>query len=448
MHPFLPHTDLDISGMLEVCGLEKLEDLFSDIPASLRLSDDLELPKGISEFEAFRNLETKAGKNRVIDTSYLGCGSYDHIIPHALGRIISLPQFYTAYTPYQPEISQGFLQAIFEFQTMICSLTSLDVANASLYDGHTAASEAAVLSLQTARRRNTVLYSETLHPHTKQVLHTHFLGTGVVLREVTCPGGSSSIDSLKGALDDDTACFIAQSPNFFGYLEDYSGCADLLHENGSLFVISSNPLSLAVTRSQGEWGADIGIGDTQVFGLPRFFGGPSCGYIAAAEKLMRKMPGRIVGQSVDTQGRRAFLLTLQAREQHIKRKRATSNICSNQALAALASTVYLALLGEAGLKETAGRNMTNAAYLHRKLLELPGVEPLSEQPFFNEFSLLLPVPAASMTERMRDYGIMAGVPLSAVTKGGNENTLIIAVTEKRTKEELDAYIAAAREVLA
>ncbi|MBN2049897.1 MAG: aminomethyl-transferring glycine dehydrogenase subunit GcvPA [Spirochaetales bacterium] len=448
MHPFLPHTDRDIQEMLDFCGLQKPEELFADIPEDVLLKKNLPLADGLSEFEAFRLLEKTAAKNRIESVCFLGCGSYDHIIPRTVNRITSLPQFYTAYTPYQAEMSQGFLQAMFEFQTMICELTSLEVSNASLYDGHTASCEAAVMALQACRDRNKVLYAETLHPFTKQVLRTHFYGTDVVLKEVQAPSGCFSLAALEEELDDDTACFIGQSPNIFGFLEDYTGCAEALHARGAFFIISSNPLSLAVTRSQGEWGADIGIGDTQVFGLPRFFGGPSCGYIAATEKLTRKMPGRIVGQSVDTKGRRAFILTLQAREQHIKRHRATSNICSNQALAALASTVYLSLLGPEGLKETALQNMAAARYLYDRLTALPGITGYAGNPFFNEFTLQLPKPAEQVAAEILKRGILAGVPYKTLDSRGSENLLVVAVTEKRTRDELEAYAEALQEVTA
>ncbi len=442
MFPYLPHTDEDISEMLNQVGIHSVDDLFADIPEDVKLKKPLNIPDGATEYEVFKEVSELSKKNITEYISFMGCGSYDHIIPSVVKHIISRSEFYTSYTPYQAEFSQGFLQAIFEFQTMICELTSLDVSNASLYDGHTAACEAAVMALNSVRKADCILYSETIHPFTKQVLRTHFSSMGISLREIRQQEGITSYKDLKSKLNPGIAGVIVQTPNFMGYLEDYTGFADLIHDNSSLFIISSNPLSLGSIKSQGQWGADVAVGDTQPLGLPSYFGGPSVGYIAAVKALLRKMPGRIVGQSLDRDGRRAFLLTLQAREQHIKRERATSNICSNQALAALAATVYLAAIGKKGLEAVSRQNIQKSHYLFERLTsELP-VQGLYEQPFFNEFPIKLNKKAADILGGMEKEGVFGGIPLQQFypDQGELQNVIGVAVTEKRTRLELDNYV--------
>jgi len=439
MFAYLPHTESEIKEMLVDIGAASIDDLFADIPEKIRFKGRLKFETGQSELEVYRRLHALAVKNKQA-VSFLGAGSYDHVIPASVNALIGRTEFYTSYTPYQPEISQGVLQAIFEFQTMMCELTSLDVSNASLYDGHTAASEACALAVNSTRKRDTILYSRTLHPNTKQVLKTYFNDLPVHLKEVPEKDGVLDPGAVEAMMDAQVAGLLVQSPNVYGFLEDYSGIADKLHENKSLFIISSNPMSLGVLKSQGEWGADIAIGDTQPFGLSSYFGGPAVGYIAAAEKLLRKLPGRIVGQTLDEDGKRAFVLTLQAREQHIKRERATSNICSNQALAALASTVYLSTVGREGLKELSALNLQKAHYLAGELKEKAGLKLLADQPFFNEFCLKLPIPAQKVTDKMESDGIFAGVPLKLLDPDYPEDLLLVAVTEKRTKDEMDAYV--------
>jgi glycine dehydrogenase subunit 1 len=442
MIAYLPHTEEDIKTMLDAAGITGIEELFADIPRELALSKPLEIPEGIPEFDVYRRMRALAGRNRVEPISFLGCGSYQHIIPAAVAHVLSRSEFYTSYTPYQAEMSQGILQAIFEFQTMICELTGLEVANASLYDGHTAVSEAAVLALNSVRHSDTILYSSTLHPFTRQVLKTHFSNLPVKLEEIPGDNGTTDLNQLVERLRPGVAGVVLQSPNSLGYIEDLGGLADRLHENGSLLIVSANPLSLGVLKSPGEWGADIAVGDTQVLGLPSYFGGPSVGYITATEKLLRKMPGRIAGQSLDQEGNRAFLLTLQAREQHIKRERATSNICSNQALAALATTVYLASLGRRGIREAAEQNLHKAHYLHARLLEETPAESLHDRQFFNEFAVMLPGIASEVLPRLEEAGFFAGVDLHSLDPGMPERALLIAVTERRTREEMDRYVEA------
>ncbi len=439
MFPYLPHTDQEIKEMLSDIGVDSIDELFADIPEKIRHKGDLKLPKSQSELEVYSRLQALADKNQHA-VSFLGAGIYDHLIPSTVGAIMGRTEFYTSYTPYQAEISQGVLQAIFEFQTMMCELTSLEVSNASLYDGHTAASEACALAINSTRKTDTILYSSTIHPYTKQVLETFFEDLNVKLVQLPEKDGVLDTSSIKDKLSDNVAALLVQSPNIYGILEDYSGIADMLHENKSLFIVSSNPMSLGALKSQGEWGADIAIGDTQPFGLPAYYGGPSVGYIAATEKVLRKMPGRIVGQTEDEEGKRAFVLTLQAREQHIKRERATSNICSNQALAALGTTVYLATVGKQGLKELSEQNMQKAHYLAEKLQKEAGLKLLADRPFFNEFTLTLPKPAAGVVSAMEKDGIFAGVALNELDSSMPENLLTVAVTEKRTADEIDRYI--------
>ena len=447
MIAYLPHTEEDIKMMLDAIGITDIEQLFADIPRELTLAKPLEIPEGIPEFEVYRRMQALAARNRVEPVSFLGCGSYQHIIPAAVEHVLSRSEFYTSYTPYQAEMSQGILQAIFEFQSMICELTGLEVSNASLYDGHTAVSEAAVLALNSVRRSDTILYSSTLHPFTRQVLKTHFANLPVKLEEIPADRGTTDLEELVKRLRPGVAGVILQSPNTLGCIEDLDGLADKVHENGTLLIVSANPLSLGLLKSPGEWGADIAVGDTQPLGLPSYFGGPSVGYITATEKLLRKMPGRIAGQSLDQEGTRAFLLTLQAREQHIKRERATSNICSNQALAALATTVYLASLGRQGIREVAEQNLYKAHYLYGRLLEETPAEALQDRQFFNEFPVVFPKPAVELLPRMEEAGFYAGVELHRLDPTMPEGALLIAVTERRTREEMDRYVEAMKGAL-
>jgi len=444
---YIPHTEDDIRTMLKAIGVSSIDELFSDIPSSVTLQRPLDIPEGISEHEAAKFMKGLAERN-ILGTSFLGCGIYDHIVPPAVNQVLSTPAFVTAYTPYQAEISQGLLQGIFEFQSLVCKLTGMDVSNASLYDGATAAAEAAAISLQARRKADTILVSEAVHPFTRSVLRSYYQDSGVKVETIPVKNGATTLEGMKEKLDENTACVILQTPNIFGILEDFSGFADAVHEKKALAVISSNPMSLGVCRNQGSWGADIAIGDTQPFGLPASFGGPTVGYIGASGKLLRKMPGRIVGETQDTEGKRAFVLTLQAREQHIKRERATSNICSNQALAALASTAYLAMAGPYGLKEAGEQCAAKARYLYHLLQDIPGINVFSDKPFFNEFTLDFTSgkKAEAFIQGMNRQGIFAGVHLGALDDAFDGLTAV-AVTEKRTREEMDRYAACAREVL-
>lgn len=448
MNPYSVPTDEEKRQMLSSLGVDSIDQLFADVPNHLYLDTNVSIPEGVSEYEALSYLEEVSNLN-LRGTSYLGCGSYDRIIPSAVKHLSSLPTFLTAYTPYQPEISQGTLQAIFEFQSIICELTGMDVSNASLYDGHTAASEAVIIAKGSKRKGNVLLVSSTVHPSTVEVVRTHVSGSDIVIKMVGQKDGVVDTQELTSSIDDEVFGVLLQSPNVYGYAEDYSGVADAVHQKKAKLIISSDPIALGMIKPQAEWGADIAIGDLQSCGLASCFGGPSTGYIATEEKLLRKLPGRIVGQTVDSKGRRAFVLTLQAREQHIKRERATSNICSNQAHAALTNAIYVSLLGYEGLQEVARQSMSKAHYLYEQLVGLEGVKPYSSQPFLYEFTVDLGSAKRldMFLSHMRQKGIFAGVRLSRICPDVCDSLLTVAVTEKRTRTELDRYITAAKEVL-
>ena len=444
MFSYLPQTEKDIQEMLKVIGVDSIDGLFKDIPDEILQKTPLNIPKGIAEYEVSKRMTELSQKNRQ-GLSFMGCGSYDHIIPSVVGHILQMPNFYSAYTPYQAEISQGFLQSIFEFQTLVCELTGMEVSNASLYDDHTAASEAITMAVNTRKKADRILVSGTIHPNTRAVIETFFSDVPVKIEEIKSENYVTSLEALKDTIDESVAAVLIQTPNFYGWAEDLTGLADLVHENKALLIISSNPMSLGVLKSQADWGADIAIGGTQPFGLSTYFGGPSVGYISTGIKLTRKMPGRIVGQTKDIDGKRAFVLTLQAREQHIKRERATSNICSNQALAAMGSGIYLSTVGWKGLKEASSQSFQKAHYLYKRLTEELGLKTLAEQDFFNEFTLVIPE-ADKVLADMESQGIFAGVGLGQFFPE-LKDAVTIAVTEKRTKEEMDAYVDLMKRVL-
>ena len=445
-NPYLPHTEEDIAGMLRQIGINSIDELFADIPNSLRQTKPINLPAGLSESEVRREMTRLAARNQE-GVSFLGGGSYEHFIPAVVRYVQNRSEFLTAYTPYQAEISQGILQAIFEYQTLICLLTGLDVSNASLYDGHTAAAEACAMAINTQRGRDTILVADTIHPFTKQVLDTYFSDLGVRILALPSEGGTVNRDALGRQLGTGVAGVLIQTPNFFGIIEDLRQIADMVKKNGSVFIVSANPLSLGALRSPEEWGADIAVGDAQTLGLSQYYGGPTAGYIACKEKFMRKLPGRIAGQSVDSAGRRAFVLTLQAREQHIKRERATSNICTNQALAGLGVAAHLCCLGKRGIVEVAERNIRHAHYMQQRLVnELP-VFLAYDAPFFNEFVLSLPQPSEVVLNKMEADGFFAGIVLYPLL-GGEKNHLLVAVTEERSREEIDSYVDSMKRALA
>lgn len=437
-HRYIPLTEKDKSEMLDVIGIKSVDELFTDIPESVRFNQPLNIKEKKSETALLRELSQLANKNITSEThaSFLGAGVYDHYIPTVVDHVISRPEFYTAYTPYQPEISQGELQAIFEFQTLICELTGMDVANSSMYDGGTAFAEAAVLAAGHTKKKK-VIVSKSVHYQTIEVLKTYTKAQDIDVVEIDLDGTVTDLEKLEAAIDDDTAAVCVQYPNFFGSLEDLEKIQTLIEDKKALFIVSSNPLALGLITPPGDFGADIVVGDAQVFGIPAQYGGPHCGYFASTKKLMRKLPGRLVGQTQDDDGNRGFVLTLQAREQHIRRDKATSNICSNQALNALAASVCMSALGKNGVYEMAEMNMENTYYMKNKLKE-NGFEVL-EGISFNEFVVKFSQPIAEINEKLLQDGFIGGFDLGFVDDN-LKNHMLIAVTELRTKDEIDTFI--------
>lgn len=435
---YLPMTEQDKKGMLETIGVNSVDDLFSNIPEEVRFKGSLNLKAPLAEHELMKEFSRLAGLNKDLkaNVSFLGAGVYDHYIPVIVDHVISRSEFYTAYTPYQPEISQGELQAIFEFQTMICELTGMEVANSSMYDGGTALAEAAALSAGQTNRSK-VLVSKAVHPEYRTVLNTYARGQRLEVIEVDIENGKTDLADLKNKMSDDVACFVVQYPNFLGQVEALKEIEEIVHGSKAMFVVSSNPLALGLLIPPGEFGADIVIGDVQPFGIPAQFGGPHCGYFAVTKKLVRKVPGRLIGQTVDEDGKRGFVLTLQAREQHIRREKATSNICSNQALNALAAAVAMTALGKKGLKEMALQNVAKAQYAKKKLEEA-GLKSLYTGAFFNEFVIDCGNSVKEINENLLQKGMIGGYDL------GNDypelsGHMLVAVTELRTKEEIDLF---------
>jgi glycine dehydrogenase subunit 1 len=435
---YLPDTEQDKKEMLDFLGISSIDQLFEDIPANLRLKGELDLPAADSEPVLLKKMHKLAGKNKNADQypTFLGAGTYDHYIPSVVDHMISRSEFYTAYTPYQPEISKGELQAIFEFQTMVSELTGMDVANSSMYDGFTSLAEAASLAVATTRRSK-VLVSKAVHPESRAILSTVSKGQGYIVEEVSLAIDVTDLEELKQQIEKDTAAVIVKYPNFFGSIEDLAEIKKIAEEKGALFVVSSNPLALALLQSPGKLGADIVIGDMQPLGIPMSFGGPHCGYFAVKQKYMRKIPGRIVGQSHDDKGKRGFVLTLQAREQHIRRDKATSNICSNQALNALASSICMSALGKQGIRQMAQRNFDKADYM-AKSLGKKGFNILNKSAFFNEFVVELPCSVKEVSSKLLEAGFIGGYDLGI--DYGFDNQMLIAVTEQRSKEEIDQFV--------
>ncbi|WP_110111299.1 aminomethyl-transferring glycine dehydrogenase subunit GcvPA [Bacillus sp. CGMCC 1.16541] len=439
MHRYLPMTEQDKKEMLETIGVSSVDELFHDIPERVRFKGEYKIRKAASESQLIKELTTLAAKNANVKeyASFLGAGVYDHYMPIIVDHVISRSEFYTAYTPYQPEISQGELQAIFEFQTMICELTGMDVANSSMYDGGTALAEAAMLSAGQTKKKK-VLVSQTVHPESRDVLKTYANGQYIEVVEIPSVNGVTDLEALKGEMSGDVAAVIVQYPNFFGQIEPLKDIEQIAHQEKGMFVVSSNPLALGLLTPPGQLGADIVVGDAQPFGIPAQFGGPHCGYFATTSKLMRKIPGRLVGQTVDEEGKRGFVLTLQAREQHIRRDKATSNICSNQALNALAASVAMTALGKKGVKEIAVQNITKAHYAFNALKDA-GCKVTFEGPFFNELVVELPLSVKEVNERLLDRGIIGGYDLGRDYLG-LQHHMLLAITELRTKEEIDQLV--------
>ncbi len=438
MYPYIPNTQDDEKRMLEYIGFNKIEDLFSDIPENVKLKRELNLKPSMSELEVSRNLIELSKKN--ISTSqmtcFLGAGAYDHYIPSIVGHITSRSEFYTSYTPYQAEISQGTLQYIFEYQTLIADLTGMDVSNASLYDGGTAIAEAAFMAVNITRK-NQILISKTVNPESRQVLNTYAHLQGIEIIEIDDENGVTDLEQLKSQVSDKTAAVIVQSPNFFGIIEDLEAIGEIAHsQKRTLFVTSVDPISLGILKSPGSLGADIVVGEGQPLGIPLQFGGPYLGFMAVNKAHMRKLPGRVVGETIDEDGNRAFVLTLQAREQHIRREKATSNICSNQGINTLAAAVYLTTLGKKGLREVATQAAQKAHYAFNEITKSGKYKPLFDKPFFKEFAVTSDIPAANISKGLLEENILGGYSLEKYYPQYN-NGVLYAVTEKRTKEEID-----------
>lgn len=433
-YKFFPHTEEDIKLMLDKIGVPSLDALFAEVPEEIRFRRDYDLPSAKSEIE-IRNLFGNLGKQNKQLTVFAGGGVYDHYTPSIVPYLVSRSEFLTSYTPYQAEISQGTLHYIFEFQSMMAELTGLPIANASMYDGSTATAEAAIMAVASGKKANKVLVSETVDDKVLAVIRTYTHFQGVQIELVPAEDGATSRTAMQEKLQQGgVAGMIVQQPNKYGIIENYDGFADDCHQQKALFVMNSVAADLALLKSPGELEADIAVGDGQSLGLPMQFGGPSVGYLCCTEKLMRKMPGRIVGQTKDNRGQRAFVLTLQAREQHIRREKATSNICSNQSLMALWVTIYLSVMGKEGLKEAAQMSVDGAHYLYEKLIQSGKFKPAFNQPFFNEFCVkYVGGDLDQLQQRLLDNGILGGIKMA-------DDMLMLAVTEKRTKEEVDLLV--------
>ena len=435
MGSYIPSTKAQQQEMLSQLGLQDFKGLYQDVPASMYLEQGLNIPAGLSELEVRRAVSAMAGENRVFSTVLRGAGAYDHYIPSIVKYIPAKEEFLTAYTPYQAEMSQGILQSIFEYQTMICELTGMDVSNASVYDGATAAAEAAAMCRD--RKRTVTLVSAAAHPDTINTIRTYCYGAGCEMRLVPLREGKTDLAALKDMLAADVASFYVQQPNFYGLFEDAQALGQAVHEAGAMYVMGCNPIALAIAKTPAACGADVAVGEGQPLGMPLSYGGPYLGYMATTKKHMRKLPGRIVGETVDNRGERAFVLTLQAREQHIRREKASSNICSNQALCALTAGAYMAAMGPEGMAEAARQSMAKAHYLAAELCKLPGVSLRYPGAFFHEFLLDMPK-ADALLAALEEADILGGLPVD----GG----VLWCATETVEKAKLDQTVAIAKEV--
>ena len=429
---FFPHTDADLQAMFQKVGIKSLDDLYAEVPEQIRFRGEYQLPEEMSEIEVRQLFDKLGAKNKPL-TCFAGAGVYDHYTPSAIPQLLSRSEFLTSYTPYQAEISQGTLHYIFEYQSMMAELTGMDISNASMYDGSTATAEAVMMAVAAGKKQNKVLVSETIDPKVLAVVKTYAHFHGIEIEMIPAKDGVTDLSTLNSKLSADVAGVLVQQPNFYGIVEDYDGFADACHNQKALFIMNSVAADLAVLKTPGEWGADIAVGDGQSLGIPMQWGGPYVGYMCCTEKLIRKMPGRIVGMTQDNRGQRAFVLTLQAREQHIRRQKATSNICSNQSLMALWATVYMSLMGKQGLKEAAELSYAGAHYLCDELLKTGKFSLVYDQPFFNEFVVRYNGDVDALQKHMTESGIFGGIKLDA-------DQLMFAVTEKRNKEEIDNLV--------
>ena len=433
MYKFFPHTEADLKAMMDVVGIKSLDELYADVPEAVRFRGDYQLPEAMSELEVRQLFEQLGSQNSQL-TCFAGAGVYDHYTPSVIPQLLQRSEFLTSYTPYQAEISQGTLHYIFEFQSMMTELTGMDISNASMYDGTTASAEAMMMAVAAGKKQNRFLVSETVDPKTVAVMKTYAHFHGIELEMIPATNGVTSRENLEAQLQQGgVAGVMVQQPNYFGIVEDYSGFADTVHSAKALFVMNGIIADYAVLKTPAEWGADIAVGDGQSLGIPMQWGGPYVGYMCCTEKLIRKMPGRIVGKTLDNRGQRAFVLTLQAREQHIRRQKATSNICSNQSLMALFVTVYCSLMGRQGLKEAAQLSYAGAHYLCDQLLATGRFALVYDQPFFNEFVVRFDGDAAQLQDLWLQNGIFGGIKLA-------DDQIMFAVTEKLTKEAIDRMV--------
>ncbi len=440
MHQYIPNTAAQKKAMLSDIGAKNIEALFASVPSEVRQNGDIDLPPAMSEMEVLAQLKSLANKNVSTETHtcFLGAGAYDHYIPSVIDSLLMRQEFYTAYTPYQPEISQGTLQAMFEYQTMICMLTGMDVSNASLYDGASAFGDSALMACA-ATRRSEVLVAHSAHPQYRAVLKTYARSGDITVNEFGYSDGKIDMADLHTKVSENTAAVIIQTPNFFGIIEDLSAAGQLAHKHGALLIVSCDPISLGLIKPPGDSRADIVIGEGQPLGNALSFGGPYLGFLAVKEKLLRKIPGRIVGETTDKNGKRGFVLTAQTREQHIRREKATSNICSNQALNALTVAMYLSALGKQGLREVAHQCLQKANYAYNRLLDTGLFSPVFSAPFFKEFALQFGGDITALNEKLLTQGIIGGYDLSQ-DYPQHKNTWLLAVTEKRSKREIDDLV--------
>lgn len=432
-YKYFPHTEEDVAQMLDKIGAKSLDDLFTEIPEEIRFREEYDLPEAKSELEIRAFFNALGAKNRQL-TCFAGAGVYDHYTPSAVPSLVGRAEFLTSYTPYQAEVAQGTLHYIFEFQSMMAELTGMDVANASMYDGSTATAEAVLMAKANNKKADKVLISETVDPKILAVVKTYAQFQNIEIEMVAQNNGVTDKQALQQKLQaGGVAGVVVQHPNYYGIIEDYTGVADMCHEQKALFIINSNPANLALLKTPAELGADIAVGEGQSLGIPMSWGGPYVGYMCCTDKLTRKLPGRIVGKTVDQDGKRVFVLTLQAREQHIRREKATSNICSNQSLMALWVTVYLSLMGKEGLKEAAQLSYDGAHYLCQELVKTGHFTLAYDRPFFNEFCVRYDGDLQQLQQRLIDNGIFGGIQVA-------DDVLMLAVTEKRTKAEIDKLI--------
>lgn len=447
--PYLLNTPEDRAAMLARIGARSLDDLFAPIPPEARLDRPLAIPPALPEMELTRHVRDLLAKNTSASDAvcFLGGGAYDHFVPSVVDAVAGRGEFYTAYTPYQAEASQGTLQVIFEYQTLICELTGLDVANASLYEGGSALAEAVLMALGATGRTGEVLIAASVHPEYRQTVQTYVANLNCTVRVLPTPDGFLNPDDVKAAVNDSTVCVIAQSPNFFGHLEEMRAVGDAARKVGALFVAGFDPVGVGLLKRPGDFGADIAVAEGQALGTPLMYGGPYLGILACRSEFVRKIPGRLVGQTTDRNGRRCWVLTLQTREQHIRREKATSNICTNQGLLALRAAVYLTALGPRGLRETAELCLRKAHYAAEQLTKVPGVKLRFDRPFFKEFALSVPGDVPALLAKLRDDGYLGGLSLGRWYPDLADG-LTVAVTEKRTKAEIDGFVAAVRKHVA